>query len=129
MQAVVADTHALLWFLEDDRRLSPPALAAMDAAEQILLPSITLVEIIFLIDKRRLSPEVLPRVVAELSNPVTTLTVASLDLGVALAANSIARQAVPDMPDRIIAATALHHRVPLVTRDGKLRACGIETIW
>jgi predicted nucleic acid-binding protein len=33
------------------------------------------------------------------------------------------------LPDRIIAAAAWHHCLPLVTRDRKIRACGIETIW
>ena len=41
----------------------------------------------------------------------------------------ISRAAVPDMPDRIIAATARRHGLPLVSRDRKIRACGIETIW
>ena len=36
---------------------------------------------------------------------------------------------VPDMPDRIIAATALHLRVPIISRDGKIRASQFETIW
>ena len=41
----------------------------------------------------------------------------------------IPRAAVPDMPDRIIAATALALELPLVTRDGKIRASNVETIW
>jgi PIN domain nuclease of toxin-antitoxin system len=129
MPAVVADTHAAIWFMADDKRLSPAAAAAMEAADQIILPSIALVEIIYLIEKGRLESDVLPRLVAEISNPATTLTIGSLDLGIALALNSISRQDVPDMPDRIMAATALHNHVPLVTRDSKLRSCGIETIW
>jgi PIN domain nuclease of toxin-antitoxin system len=101
----------------------------MEAADRIILPSIVLVEIIYLIEKNRLRPEVLSRVVGELSKPTTTLEIANLDLGIALALNKVSRQAVPDMPDRIMAATALHNQVPLVTRDGNLRSCGIETIW
>ena len=33
------------------------------------------------------------------------------------------------MPDRIIAATALSLNLPLVTRDGDIRASGVKTIW
>ena len=39
------------------------------------------------------------------------------------------RAQVPDMPDRIIAATALSLGLPLVTRDGRIRDSGIRTIW
>jgi predicted nucleic acid-binding protein len=42
---------------------------------------------------------------------------------------SIPRSQVPDMPDRIIAATALQLMVPVVSRDAKIRALNLETIW
>jgi predicted nucleic acid-binding protein len=41
----------------------------------------------------------------------------------------IARAAVPDMPDRIIAATAHHLGLPVVTRDRKILASSVQTIW
>jgi predicted nucleic acid-binding protein len=44
-------------------------------------------------------------------------------------AERIPRDVVPDMPDRIIAATALTHDLPPVTADGKIRASRIPTIW
>ncbi len=71
----------------------------------------------------------LPRLLQELGNPATTLELAPLDLGVVLALQDIPRPRVPDLPDRVIAATALHYCVPLVTRDGKIRSCVVETIW
>ena len=129
MKAVAADTHAALWFLENDRRLTLAAAEAMDRAERILLPSICLVEITYLVEKRRLDAAMLPRLLGELDHPATTLQLASLDHGVVLALQDISRSDVPDMPDRIIAATAWHYCLPLVTCDRKIRACGIETIW
>jgi hypothetical protein len=56
----------------------------MDGARPILLPSICLVEIIYLVEKGRLHAAVLPRLLAELDNPGTTLQLAPLDLGVVL---------------------------------------------
>ena len=42
----------------------------------------------------------------------------------------IDRATVPDMPDRIIAATALSLNLPLVTRDLKIQELtNIQTIW
>jgi predicted nucleic acid-binding protein len=52
-----------------------------------------------------------------------------LDDAVALAVSRVSRDAVPDMPDRIIAATAVHLDLPLVSRDGYIRVAGIEVIW
>jgi predicted nucleic acid-binding protein len=48
---------------------------------------------------------------------------------VAEAVAEVPRSAVPDMPDRIIAATALHLGLPLVSRDRLIQLSGIETIW
>lgn len=129
MKTVAADTHAALWFFENDRRLTAAAAGALDGAPRILLPSICLVEIIYLVEKGRLDVAVLPRLLAELNHPATTVELAPLDLGVVLAMQDISRFDVPDMPDRVIAATAWHHCVPLVTRDGNIRSCGVETIW
>jgi predicted nucleic acid-binding protein len=57
------------------------------------------------------------------------MLIAPVDAGVADALPNIPRDVVPDMPDRIIAATALHLGLPLVTRDRRLQAAGIQTIW
>jgi PIN domain nuclease of toxin-antitoxin system len=36
---------------------------------------------------------------------------------------------VPDLPDRIVAATAVALRAMLISRDGKIRASQVQTIW
>jgi predicted nucleic acid-binding protein len=41
----------------------------------------------------------------------------------------IPRGAVPDMPDRIIAATAVSLGIPVISRDGQIRASYLQTIW
>ena len=41
----------------------------------------------------------------------------------------VSRSQVPDLPDRVVYATALALGVPLVSRDGKIRASQIRTIW
>lgn len=42
----------------------------------------------------------------------------------------VARVLVPDMPDRIIAATALHLDLPLITSDSDIRKLtNIKSIW
>jgi predicted nucleic acid-binding protein len=41
----------------------------------------------------------------------------------------IERSDVPDLPDRIIAATALYLNVPLISRDRKIQLSTVNTIW
>ena len=53
-----------------------------------------------------------------------TLTVEIVD-----AMKQVPRADVPDMPDRIVAATAVYFGVPVISRDGKIRASNVQTIW
>jgi predicted nucleic acid-binding protein len=41
----------------------------------------------------------------------------------------VARTEVPDLPDRIIAATALHLGIPVISRDRKIQQSTLTTIW
>ncbi len=45
------------------------------------------------------------------------------------AMRQVPRANVPHMPDRIVAATAVYLGVPVISRDGKIRASNVETIW
>src|ERR1043165_2222885 len=129
MTILAVDTHTAVWYLSDDRRLKSTAGDALDRADRILLPSIGIVEIIYLVEKRKLDAANLPRILNELDHPDTKLILTPLDHGAVLSLQDIPRHKVPDMPDRIISATALYHRVALVTRDRKIRKSGIKTIW
>ena len=132
--AVVADTHALVWYLVEPERLSQVALDALEgsiaAGEPVYISAISLIEICYLIEKRRIATDLLQRILAVLNDPNPSLVVVPIDLAISIAIREIDLDTVPDMPDRIIAATALHLNLPLVTRDRKIRAEGaIVTIW
>jgi PIN domain nuclease of toxin-antitoxin system len=133
MAALVVDTHAAVWYLLNARSLSANAQKAMDdaakAGDPVYLPSISLVEVVYLVEKGKLPAVVLERLTAALSEPDPAFLIASLDLPVVLALPRISRDVVPDMPDRIIAATALHLGLPLVTRDSEISRTGIATLW
>ena len=133
MSAVVADTHTLLWYINDSPELSSAALAALEKAEQngepIYVPSISLVEIRYLVEKGKDIEEAdYQTILALLLDHRSALTLAALNLEVAEALAQIPRAIVPDMPDRIIAATALALGLALVTRDHKIQALTNTTI-
>jgi PIN domain nuclease of toxin-antitoxin system len=133
MPGVVADTHALVWYLCSSSSLSTAARerfrASREQGHPILVPSVCLVEMIYLVEKGRLARQAWHTLLEHLDDPCSELEVATLDRGIADAVQRVPRDQVPDMPDRIIAATAVHFRLPLVTRDARLRAAPIETIW
>jgi len=133
MPDAVTDTHALIWYLQDDARLSSEASAHFDGCEhdggRIRIASISLVEVIYLSEKGRIPAETLASLLSELRTPDTILEVVGLDLAVVLQIPNVPRSVVPDMPDRIIAATALALGLPLITRDAKIRHSRISTVW
>ena len=131
--AAVLDTHAAIWYLLDAKSLSPTAALLIDEAAEkgspAYLPSISLVEVVYLVERGRLPAKALDSLLGRLAGSKPAFSVVPLDSGVAEAVRRIPRTVVPDMPDRIIAATALHLDLPLITRDQRIRSAGIKTIW
>jgi PIN domain nuclease of toxin-antitoxin system len=133
MPALAVDTHAIVWYLNDDSRLSIAAAEALDRAtdegEVIHVPSVCLVELTYLIEKGRIPRLARERLVRALDDPATPCRLAPLDRNVADAPELLNRSEVPDLPGRIVCATALALDVALVSRNGRIRASKIQTIW
>ena len=129
----VADTHVVVWFLLDSPRLSPSASDEFAAAEAdgdtVAVSAISIVEMIYLTGKGRIPEEALASLETCLAQQGTLLEVAPVTHSVASAVSRVPREAVPELPDRIIAATALYHGVPLITRDREIRAAYVTTVW
>jgi PIN domain nuclease of toxin-antitoxin system len=131
--SVVLDTHAVIWYLSKSELLSLTALNVIEntlnSGEDVFLSAISLVEIIYLAEKGRLPPDSVKQMESALRETEAGIVIVPLDSSVAAAVQRISRASVPDMPDRIIAATAVHLNVALVTRDRRIQAAGISTIW
>lgn len=41
----------------------------------------------------------------------------------------VSREEIPDLPDRVIAAAALLLRVPVLSRDGRIRSSSVAAIF
>ena len=129
----VLDTHAAIWYVFDRKQLSRAALQhirrAVEGGRPVLVSAVSIVETIYLIERGRIPVEAIQRINEGLRDPLSGLQVTPVDEGVAEAVYRVPRSIVADMPDRIIAATALHLGMPLVTRDARIQAAGVETIW
>ena len=129
----VADTHTAIWYLWEPDNLSAKAVKAMDESmevdERVGVSSITLCEVVYLCEKERIGGdafELFMDAVRAANGPYEEVP---LDSGVASMMRSIPRSVIPDMPDRIIAATALFRGVPLITKDRRVRDSVVPTIW
>ncbi len=103
---------------------------ASSSGQPIDLSAISIVELCYLVERGRIPVLVLKRLLPSLNQPNSEIVIAPLDQAISLAIQQVDRAIVPEMPDRIIAATALCLDCPLVTRDHKIQAFnGITTIW
>jgi PIN domain nuclease of toxin-antitoxin system len=131
--SAVLDTHTALWYLENSKELSAVARATIEDAirdaRNVHVSAISVIEAVYLVERKRIPATALQRLRHALSDPSTGLLIAPVDAWIAEALEKIPRSIVPDMPDRIIGATALHLGLPLVTRDRRLQSAGIKTIW
>lgn len=131
--SAVLDTHTILWYLEDSKELSALARTTIEDAlrngRQVYVSAISVIEAVYLVERKKLPAGALQRLRNALTDPEIGLLIAPVDSFVADALEKIPRSIVPDMPDRIIGATALRLSLPLVTRDRRLQSVGIQTIW
>ena len=134
MSEYVTDTHTLHWHLTKNRRLSTKVAELLNQADagyhRIFVPSIILVEIVYLIERERIEAALLERLLALTKQINGSYVIAPLDRGTAESLQFIPRDVVPDMPDRIIAATAYQLGLPLLSCDEKIQAVNdISVIW
>lgn len=126
----VTDTHSLVWHMTDDPKLSKEAkeiFARADVAEEtVFIPCITFFELVYLTEKRRISADFdrFLNLVASSRN----YKVEPLCLPIIEKSRQVPRESVSDPWDRLIVATSVHLRLPLITRDKSLRRIGVEVI-
>jgi PIN domain nuclease of toxin-antitoxin system len=126
----VLDTHAIVWFVENDPRLSTGVKTVMrNPANSFIVPTMALVEIKFLHSKGRITTDlagVYQRFVNSANctvHPLDEEVVAQVPMGL-------------DIHDAVIVATALVHRdirqqpTTLITKDNSITQSGlIQTLW
>ncbi len=126
---VLLDSHALVWFLDGDRRLSNRARAAIEADDAIVcISAVTAWEIS---SKVRLGkwPEA-----ASLATSLATViaqfgfVTLSVTIDHALAAGFLAGQH-RDPFDRMLAAQGLVEGIPIVTADPAIGSLGADVLW
>jgi PIN domain nuclease of toxin-antitoxin system len=130
---ILLDTHALILLALRPKGLSKAAaraIARAEAGDGIAIASITLWEIALLIDAGRIVVQGSTEAFLKLILQRPQLFMLDLSPGIAALAFQFPTDFPNDPADRIIAATARAHGLPLVTKDQRLQDSAlVQTIW
>ena len=130
---VAADTHALVWYLQDSPRLSKPAGEALDDAVReggIVVSVGVIFDLVYLTEKGKLPVDDMRRVRDVTAETTTSIVLVPADLEVMDRFMDPGSVKLADPWDRLIVATAQSQNLSLVTRDDAIAASGlVPTIW
>ena len=128
---IVLDTHVLVWARTEQRRLSTSARRAIvdaRAGDGIAVAAISLYETARLFALGYLRP--MGTVGQAVNDLIDGVTVLPLTVEIAALATDFPAEFPRDPADRLIAATARAHALPLVTADRAIRRSPlVETVW
>jgi len=116
----VLDTHAWLWWVDGDPRLSQHARATIDRSDEVVISAISVWEVATLerLGRLRLTPDLRLWIRRALGQPGVVEAPVTAELGVL--AGSLPVPFPGDPADRIIYATAVSRGLPLVTGDRRI---------
>jgi predicted nucleic acid-binding protein len=120
----IIDTHALIWYLTDDKRVGKLTSRILDdSGTRLLIPSIVLAEALFILERKS---ELYPLSEATLLHEIEQdprMKVVALDWDVLV--KTLECNAILEMHDRQIVATAMLAQkagfdIAVLTRDGNI---------
>lgn len=132
VNGVVLDTHAWIWWIERDRRLSRAALEALDRLApdaRPMLCGISLWEVAMLVERGRLTCSIPFKEWLESAAHPRTVRVLPITTEVAAEVAVLPASFHRDPADRIIVATCRVLKAPLLTRDRRITQSRLVKRW
>lgn len=131
---IALDTHALIWWVAEPKRIPAKTRRAVDAAlgagESLAVSSISVWEIAMLVERGRLAFTTDADTWLANVQALPVLAFHPVDSAIALRAVRLPGFAHRDPADRMIVATALGLNASLVTADARLRSYKpLTTLW
>jgi PIN domain nuclease of toxin-antitoxin system len=126
---VTLDTHTLLWYLDEslNNKLSEKAFDAIKKAEErgtIYISVITLVEILYLVEKGRIQQDF--NFILKMLEESESYCIVPLDISILLEIESLKNL---ETHDRIILSTAKATNSTLISKDEVIRNNYQEVLW
>ena len=130
---ILLDTHALVWWIADPKRIPAKATRAIAAAlrkeETLAVSSFSVWEIALLSRLGRLKLSMDVDVWLDKVESLPALAFYSVDSRIARRSVGLVLE-TRDPADRIIVATAVEHGATLVTGDERMHSyAGVKTVW
>ncbi|MGY1637572.1 type II toxin-antitoxin system VapC family toxin [Geodermatophilus sp. SYSU D00742] len=135
---VVADAHALIWFLQADERLSARARDVLEHAQQdpdggVVVSVASRLDLHYLQRAGRFSADDVRRAWAVTENPTSNISAVPITASVVAHFDRVELAALRDPWDRLITATAIELAAPMVTKDRAItaiaEASAFDVIW
>jgi PIN domain nuclease of toxin-antitoxin system len=131
---IVLDTHALIWWVNDDEQLSDRARKAIEkeisGEDGQFISTITAWEIALLVEKGRLTLTMDVKDWIDTVTAIEGVRFVPIDNDVAIQSVRLPGEFLPDPADRMIVALARRLSTVLVTSDAKIQAYKhVKTIW
>jgi PIN domain nuclease of toxin-antitoxin system len=130
---IILDTHAWVWWVTRDRRLSRKAVQAIDQAARtdgVSLSIISIWEVAKKVEKTQFGLDRSLRQWMDQALSVPGLLLIELTPAILLESCELPQPFHGDPADQMIVASARHHHAVLVTKDQNLlRYPQVQTIW
>ena len=132
---IVLDTHALIWWVNDDQQLSDRARKAIEKEisnenGQVFISTITAWEIALLVEKGRLTLTMDVKDWIDTVTAIEGVRFVPIDYEVAIQSVRLPGEFHPDPADRMIVALARRLSTALITSDAKIQTYRhVKTIW
>lgn len=122
---ILIDTHALHWYISDLHKLTKNVETILDNSEQIFIPTIVLLELLYLLEKQKQENRfslVLNQIKKDKRFIIMAFDMAVLNIFIKIKDKF-------EMHDKIIVATAKMLNLPLITKDPEIQKVYKNTIW
>ena len=131
-RAPLLDTHAWIWWVEQDARLGAKAIAVLDslpADRRPFLSDISLWEVATLVDRGRLALDVPLEEWLDAAAHPRSVRVIAVSPRIAAEVARLPETFHRDPADRIIVATSRVHRMPVLTHDDRILTSRLISAW
>jgi len=127
MNRYVADTQALIKFMQNKKVINDSSQTAFEDAENgtaiIIIPAIVMTEAMYLFERNRISHSIFD---IETLFSSDNYQFEPLNFGIIKTASEITD--IPELHDRLIAATARYLDIPLITNDPEIISSSFVTV-